>query len=85
MSLYSPLDLDNILLLDLAGGAGITIYLLFAIFAFGIGKFNLGSKLAYPLFVLFAVVMASVSQSFYVFALILAGTSIFYMIGKGWS
>lgn len=84
MSLYSPLDLENILLVDLAGGEGIAVYLFLAIFAFSLGKFNLGSKLTYPLFVLFAIVMASISQSFYVFALVLAGTAIFYSIGKGW-
>lgn len=85
MTLYSPLDLDNILLIDLAGGAGVMIYLALAILAFGMGKFNLGGKITYPIFVLFAIVMAGVSQSFYVLAIILAGTAIFYSIGKGWS
>ena len=44
MSLYSPLDLDSIFLIDLAGGAGIMIYLTLAILAFWMGRFNLGEK-----------------------------------------
>ena len=84
MALYSPLDLDSILLLDLAGSESIFIYLALMALGFGMGKFNLPSKLMYPIFVLFAIVMAVVSLSFYVLVIILAALFVFYSIGRAW-
>lgn len=82
MSLYSPLDIDSIFLVDFAGDLNIFVYLAFFILAFSIGKFNLPSKIVYPVFALFAIVMASVTQTFYVLVIILAGMSVFYSIGR---
>lgn len=82
MALYSPLDLDNIFLIDLAGSASIFIYLALFILAFAMSKFNLPTKIVYPIFALFAIVTATVSNSFYVLVIILAGMSVFYSIGR---
>ena len=82
MALYSPLDIESIFFNDLAGDMNIFLFLSLFIVAFAIGKFNLPSKIAYPVFALFAVVTATVSQSFYFLVIILAGMAVFYSIGR---
>lgn len=82
MALYSPLDFENIFMVDLAGSSSIFIYLALFVLAFSISKFNLPTKIVYPIFALFSIVMATVSQSFYVLVIILIGMSVFYSIGR---
>lgn len=82
MALYSPLDIDTILLLDLAGSESIFIYICLFILAFAMGKFNLPTKIIFPIFALFSVIMATVSNSFFVLVIILIGMSVFYSIGR---
>ena len=82
MALISPLNFDRILIVDLAGSVSIFLYLALFIVAFAMSRFNLPTKIVYPIFALFAIVMASVSQSFYVLVIIIAGMSVFYSIGR---
>ena len=82
MSLVSPLDIDTIFIRDLAGDMNIFLFLSLFILAFAMGKFSLPSKIVYPIFALFSIVMASVSQAWYVLVVILAGMSVFYSIGR---
>ena len=82
MTLYEPLDLKNILMVDVAGGPEVFSFVAILIVAFLLSKFNFSNKVNLTLFALFAVIMATYIQGIYVLVIIIAGIVTYYAISK---
>lgn len=82
MTLHSPLDIESILFVDVAGGAEVASFLVMLIFAFVFAKYSFPAKIVLPLYALAALVMAQYMAGLYVLAVILASIAIGYSIAK---
>ena len=80
--LHSPFDLEQILVVDLAGSAEIFSFIVVLIVSFMMAKFNLSNKIAMVLFVLFTVIMSAYLSGLYVLVIILGGVVTFYSLSK---
>ena len=84
MALHSPFDLEQILVIDLAGSADIFSFIAIIFAGVMMSKFSLPSKLSLPLFALFGIIMSSYIGGLYVLIIILTGIVTFYSISKIW-
>ena len=82
MALHSPFDFEQIFVVDVAGNPEIFSFLAMLLISLAMSKFSLPSKVALPLFALFAIVMATYMQGMFVLVILLAGISTFYALSK---
>ena len=82
MSLYSPLDLFHILVIDLAGTPEVFTFVAMLLVSFFLGRYNFPNKVNISLFVLFTVMMATYMAGIYVLVILLAGLATFYAVAK---
>lgn len=80
--LYSPLDLKNILIVDLAGGLEIFSFLMVILFAFIAARFKFDNKISLSLFALFVVIMSSYLQGLFILVNIIGGLIVYYAVSK---
>ena len=80
--LYEPFDFKNILFNDLAGNVEIAGFLMIILLSIGMAKLGMTSKLALPLYVLFAVIMAVYIQPLYVLIILVTGLVTFYSVSR---
>lgn len=78
MALTSPLDLEQIFVVDVAGNAEIFTFIATLLVFFILSKFNFPSKVSLSIFALFAVIMAAFLPSIYVIVILVAGITTFY-------
>ena len=82
MTLNSPLDLEQILVVDLAGNPEVFSFVAIILYAFAAAKFNLPNKVSLTLFGLFTVIMAAYLQGLFVLVNLVTGLVIYYNFGK---
>ena len=82
MSLIAPLDLEHILLYDLAGSLEIAGFIGIILISFICAKFNLSNKLSLVFLGLFTVIMAAIVPPLYVLAIIITGLVSYFSLVK---
>lgn len=82
MALHSPLDLQQIFIVDVAGSMEIFSFLAMLVVAFVLSRFNFTGKTNLALFALFAVIMASYMSGIYVLIILIVGITSFYALSK---
>lgn len=82
MSLYSPLDLKNILIVDVAGTPEVFSFFSMLMVAFLLSKFSFPNRINLALFGLFGVLMATYMQGIYVLIILFAGLATYTGFSK---
>jgi ABC-type maltose transport system permease subunit len=82
MSLISPLDLERIFVVDVAGTPEIFSFFAMLLVAFALSRFNFPNKINLVLFALFTVIMATYMAGFYVLVILIGGIVTFYSLSK---
>lgn len=82
MTLNSPLDLEQIFVVDLAGNPEIFSFLALILVGFLVGKFKFDNTEALAAFVLFGVIMSLYLPGIYVIINLLVGIVVYYQLAK---
>ena len=80
--LISPLDLQRIFVVDVAGSIEVFSFLAILLISFVMGKYNFSNRISLVLFALFGTIMAAYMPGIYVLIILLAGFATFYAISK---
>lgn len=80
--LISPLDFEQLFIVNLAGSTEIFSFIAVLLVAFAMSKFRLTSRLALPLFAVFGVIMATYLEGIYILIILLGGLVTFYALSK---
>lgn len=73
MTLNSPLDLEKVFVVDLAGNPEIFSFISIILFAFVAAKFNFDNKITMSLFALFTVIMSIYVKGLFIAVVIITG------------
>ncbi len=82
MALTSPLDLEQILITDLAGGTEIFSFVAMVMLGWTVGKFKFSNTESLVVFTLFTVIMAAYLPAIYVLVNLFVGIFVAYAISK---
>lgn len=82
MTLTSPLDLEQIFVVDLAGTPEIFSFLAVILVGWFIGKMKFDNTEALATFALFGVIMSIYLQGLYVIIILLVGMIVYYQLAK---
>lgn len=82
MAIIPPFDLEQILVVNVAGSAEIFTFLAVILLSYAMARYDFPDKITLVMFGLFAIIMALYLPSLYIIVILIGGITTFYHVAR---